>query len=236
MIRERESGSINGVHLEQERRKGFGVLLPIVEIDPSRNGENITQPKLFTIIEKKSKPETGKIAGQISFPGETAKIHNEPMGDNIIGGIAEVTDNDYTIRNNIFFMRDSSFIKERIFINGNPFDMAILIHVGPFDNAIKPVDVNEVSPNGPMTIQEIRRKDPTRDSRIVRRIVHQVADLEDSEGLIRRVVSDFFNFPTLRIPLRAILPDGFSSIRDFFQERERTVDVIGSLSKPSLSS
>jgi len=223
--RERETLGINGLGLETEKRSSFGVVLAIVGIDPSRNGENLTQPKLWTIIERKPKPETERVAGQISFPGETRKDTNEKIEDTIIGGLAEFTDNNHTIKYNLFFIPGSSFVRGRIFVNGNPFDMAILICEGSFNNAIEPEDKDEVVPNGWMTIDEILKKDPKRDPRIVRGFVHQLADLEESEGLISKAVSDFFHFPTQRVPLGAILPDDFS-ISDFFKKREQSLDVI----------
>lgn len=227
MSREREVLGINGIGVETEKRPSLGVALVIVGIDPSRNGENETRPNLWTVIEKKSKPETSKIAGQISLPGETRKINSERIEDNIIGATAEFTNNIHIIRYNLFCMPESSIVKGRIFVNRNPFDMAILIHEGYLDKDIEPEDKDEVLPNGWMTIEEIRRKDPTRDPRIVRDFVHQIADIEESHGLIKKAVFDFFHFPARRIPLRAFLSNEISSMKEFFQKREEVRDVIG---------
>lgn len=224
---EREALSPVGIGVETKREPSIGIALVIVGIDPSRNGENVTQPNLWTVIERKSKPETDKIAGQISFPGETRKINGERIEDNIIGALAEFTDNNRTIQHNLYLMPESSIIEGRIFIKSNPFDIVVLIHEGSFDNTIEPVDKDEVLPNGGMTIEEIRRKDPARDPRIVRDFVHQVAELEESERLISNVIIEYLRFPTKSIPLRTFLPKAPFSIRDFFQEREQLRDVIG---------
>lgn len=217
---------VKGLEIEKKPAVA-GVALVIAGIDPSRNGENATQPKLWIIIERKSKPATGKIAGQISLPGETRKRSYEKIEDNIIGGLVEFTNNIHIVRYNLFYMPESSIVKRRIFVNSNPFDMAILIHEGYLDKAIEPQDKDEVLPNGWMTIGEIRRKDPTRDPKIVRDFVHQIADLEESDGLIEKTVLDYFRFPIKRVPLRAFLPDYFSSMEEVFQRRELLEDVIG---------
>lgn len=210
-------------HLEiKESPFSKGVALVIIGIDPSRNGENATQPKLWTIREKKGKPSTGKIAGQISLPGETRKIGGEPIGSNIGGALAEFTDNSFDIINNLFFIPRSSQIQGKLFVNGNPFDIVILMYEGALDRPIEPVDKDEVSANGWMTMDEIRKEG----QHMVRGFVWDIVSLEKSEGLIARAVAEYSHNPMSRVPVSRILPEDFFSIEKFYEKREALHDVI----------
>ena len=206
----------------KENVSSFGVALVIVGIDPSRNGENATEPRLWTIKEKKDKPSTGKSAGQISLPGETRKIAEESLGSNVGGALAEFTDKNFTIMNNLFFIPKSSQIQGKLFINKNPFDIFVLMYEGSFDGSIEPVDRDEVSANGWMTMEEIQKVDQP----MVRGFVWDIVSLEKSEGLISRVVNEYFHSPTKRVPVSTILPQDFFSIEKFYEQREALQDVI----------
>lgn len=219
---EREIFSPAGIGVETERKPSVGIALVIVGIDPSRNGENAAQPRVWTIKEKKDKPSTGKIAGQISLPGETRKTAGESIGSNVGGALAEFTDNDFIIRNNLFLMPGSSQIQGKLFVNRNPFVIVILMHEGSFDRSIEPVDRDEVSANGWMTIEEIRKVD----QRMVRGFVWDIVSLDKSEGLISKAISDYSHNPTKRVPVSRILPQDFSSIERFYKQREMLQDVI----------
>lgn len=219
---EREVLSPVGIGVETEKRSSFGVALVIVGIDPSRNGENATQPSLWTIKEKKNKSSTGKIAGQISLPGETRKTAGESIGSNVGGALAEFTDNDFIIGNNLFLMPESSQIQGKLFVNRNPFVIVILMHEGHLDRSIEPVDKDEVSANGWMTVEEIQKVD----QRKVRGFVRDIVSLEASEGLISEAISDYSHNPMKRIPVSRILPQNFSSIRRFYAQREMSQDII----------
>lgn len=219
---EREVLGPAGIGVETERKPSVGIALVIVGIDPSRNGENATQPKLWTIKEKKDKPSTGKLAGQISFPGETRKIVGEPIGSNVGGALAEFTDNSFIIINNLFLIPESSQIQGKLFVNKNPFDIFILIHEGTLDHPIEPLDKDEVSANGWMTMEEIQEIGQP----MVRGFVWDIVSLEKSEGLISKVVSDYSHHPMKRVPVSRILPSDFSSIEGFYKQREMFQDVI----------
>ncbi len=208
--------------LEIERTSNVGLAMVFVAFDPSRNGENITQPKLWTNIEKKSKPATGRIAGQISFPGESRKI-GKNMKDTLAGGIVgEFSGSKHLIENNLF-ITPSWFIANEIQIEGNPFDLAILIFRGPINQEISPLDTNEVEPHGWMTIEEIQKKDPQKDPRIVRGFVHQVIKLDDSEGCIKRAILE--SEGGLLVPVSTILPRDLSP-EEFFKDREKVRDIL----------
>ncbi len=197
------------------------VALVIVGMDPSRNGENAMQPRLWTIREKKNKPSTGKIAGQISLPGETRKIAGEPIGSNVGGALAEFTDNSFIIINNLFFIPESSQIQGRLFINRTPFDIFVLMYEGPLDRTIEPLDKDEVSANGWMTMEEIQRIDQN----MVRGFVLDIISLE-REGIISRAVSDYSHNPMKRLPVSRILPQDFFSIEEFYKKREKLQDSV----------
>jgi len=216
-----EIGRIHGSEVK-ENTSSFGIALIIVGIDPSRNGENITQPKLWTNIEKKSKPATGRIAGQISFPGESKKS-GKNMKDTLAGGIVgEFSGSKNLIENNLF-ITPSWFAENKVQVEGNPFDLAILVFKGQLNQEIDPLDINEVAPHGWMTIEEIQKKDPQKDPRIVRGFVHQVIKLDDSEGCIKRVILE--SEGGLLVPVSTILPRDLSP-EQFFKDREKVRDVI----------
>lgn len=216
------TAGIRGKDLEIEKPTSCGVALVIVGIDPSRNGENATQPKLWTIKEKKDKPLTKKIAGQISLPGETRKIDGESIGSNVGGALAEFTDNSFVIINNLFHVPDSSRVQGKLFINKNPFDIFVLMHEGPLDSRIEPVDRDEVSANGWMTMDEIQKMGQP----MVREFVWDIVSLEKSEGFISKVVSDYSHSPMKRVPISRILPQDFFSIEKFYKQREMLHDVV----------
>lgn len=205
------------VGIETERIQSIGVAFALVGIDPSRNGENALDPKIRLVLERKTKPETEKTAGQISCPGETQKI-GENLASNILGAVAEVTDNDFLIRNNLFFM-PSSYIPGKVSIKGNPVDLFVAVYEGSLAVPFQPVDQNDVMSYGWMTVNEINevaRRDPEK----VRKFTRQIAKMETSERPIGRVVAEYFHSPLSRIPFSTIFPSGFSSIRQFHQERE----------------
>lgn len=217
-----EAGKIGDLEV-MENTSVNGTALAIVRIDPSRNGENATQPMLWTVIEKKSKPATGRIAGQISFPGESRK-EGKNMPDTIAGGLVGEFSSDRSLIESHIFYTPSWFAANRIQIENKPFDLAILIFTDFLNQKINPLDTNEVAPNGFMTMEELKRKDPQRDGRIVRAFVHQVADLEISEGLIKRAVLEYEK--GLRRPISAILPKESYFPQQFFQDREKLKDIL----------
>src|ERR1039457_2255125 len=76
---------------EGEVRQSIGVALLIVGVDAHRNGDNATDPLIWTIVELEAKPETDKVPGEISVPAETIKI-GEGRNANILGALAEFCD------------------------------------------------------------------------------------------------------------------------------------------------
>lgn len=212
------------VDIEDERRSNsIGVALVIVGIDPSKNGENATDPTIWTVIEKKTKPQTEKVAGQISFPGETRKI-GEKLTPNIVGALSEFSRDNFDISHNLFFMRKSSYVPEKVSIRGNFVDLMVLMCVGSQTN-FEPVDQDDVMPHKWMTINEIREVIALQPEK-VRKFARDIVRLETSDQLIARAVDDYFHDPIKRVPASVLLPRTFSSIEQFHVAREMVSDIV----------
>lgn len=210
-----------GKEFEIERHS-IGVALVIVGIDPSRNGENSSDPKIWTLLEKKSKAETEKTAGQISFPGETKKS-GEKLNSNIIGALAEFSRNDFVIKNNLFFV-PQSYHEGVVAIRNNPVDLVVLFYNGGLDRSFKPVDQEDVAAHRWMTVKEINelmKENPEK----VRKFARDIVSMESSEKKIEKVIDEYIHSPLKRLPISILLPQTFSSMEQFHNERERMIDV-----------
>lgn len=209
---------------KEAEKKPIGTVVVVVAVDPSKNGENATNPMLWTTIEKKSKSATERFAGQISFPAETRKI-GEDRFSNMLGALPEFSENNNLIKNLVFMHSPLSYVEGRISVKNNPVDLAILLVSGFPGSPIEPLDVDEVSANGWMSFEDlknVRKDNPFR----LRSIVGQVIDMEESDKIIYSVVEDYFQFPGRRIPLSTKLPQDFS-ITGFYQQREKMRDIVG---------
>ncbi len=203
----------------------IGVVVGIIGVDPSRNGENLKQPKVWTVRELKSKPATEKIAGQLSFPAETRKQEEQgkeyPV-NNMIGALVdEFSDDADLIKHNVFLMDGLSVVTNTISVKSGPLDLMLLIYAGSFDRRIEPTDTGDVAVNGWMSLDELA-------SRPSRNFVSQILEKERSDGIISRVIEAFDHFPPKRIPIGAYLSEDFS-ISGFRTKREQGNDVVKSL-------
>jgi len=205
---------------EIEKKQVAGIGLAIVMIDPSRNGDNISNPVLWTNRELKAKKYTERVIGQITIPSDTRK-KGERGFSNVLGTLAEFSADDELIKS-LHFVRGSSYFRSKIWIRDNPFDFAVLIIDRPITDVITPVDVNEVMPNGWMSLEELRSKDSSE----VRSFIGQVIGGVTSRSVISDVVDNYLKFPEKRIPLSKFLPQNFS-IAEFFNKREKLADMIG---------
>lgn len=206
--------------VELEKKPSIGTILAIVGIDPSKNGKNIDNPLLWTTTEKESKEITNKFEGQISFPADTRKIGEDIMR-NTIGSLAEFSDNERLIREALSLM-PSSFIEKAISVKGNLVDLVVVIFDESLTYPIVPLDLNEVGPNGWMSVDRLKKENPSH----LRSFVKEIISMEDEvDSPIKRVIADYFEFKQTRIPLSSILPSGFSMI-DFYNKRERLPDVV----------
>jgi hypothetical protein len=203
---------------EIEKKPSIGTILAIVGIDYSKNGENISNPLLWTTIEEKSKPVTDRIKGQISFPADTRKAGEDIM-HNVIGSLVEFSDDERLIKNALFVV-PSSFIERKVTVKDNPVDLVVVIFDGPLTSSITPLDFDEVSPNGWMSIGELKKEEPSH----LRSFVREIISMEGKGNPISRAVVDYLRFKQSRISLSAILPADFS-IADFYARREKLRDV-----------
>lgn len=205
--------------VETERKPSIGTILAIVGIDPNRNGENASDPLLWTTIERKPKLATDRIQGQISFPADTRKVGEGVMG-NVVGSLAEFSNNERLIREALSLM-PSSLAERRVFVRGNPADLIVIIFDQSLTHPIVPFDVDEVDGNGWMSIRQLRGEDPSH----LRSFVRDIVKMEEDDGLINRVVTDFFRSQQARIPFSTVLPSDFS-MASFHGQREKLVDVV----------
>lgn len=205
--------------------RSMGVALVIVGIDSSRNGENISNPNIWTIIELGDKPATDRRSGQISIPADTRKIY-ESRGSNVLGSLVEFSRDGNLIRS-LFFV-PLSFVPGAIDIKGNKYDLGILFLNELPNTSIVPLDINEVAANGWMRLEylhEIQSSNPAR----LRSFVGQLIEAERSDkgkGAIGTAIADYFDNPDKRVPLSTVLPSDFS-IEEFYQYREKRQDAIG---------
>ncbi len=210
------------INVEALRPDSIGVTLAIVGIDPGRNGENVVDPSIWTVKERKTKPETEKTEGQISLPGETRKI-GEGLMPNVIGALSEFTDDSFDIRHNLFFVKESSFVQAKVSIKGNPVDIVVLMYVGNLDKAFKPVDQEDVLPHKWMTIAEIRQS-MQENPEGIRKFAREIIEMERSDRSVGKAVDEYFHNPMRRVPISALLPQNFS-INQFHVQRERNADI-----------
>lgn len=210
-----------GIRVETERKPSLGVALIVVGIDPSRNGENVTSPKLWTILEKKTNPATEKKAGQISFPGETGKT-GENLRQNIFGALAEEFSGDDQKTDNLWYIPGYSHVEGKVLISGRPADLIILTFTGDLDSQNLPLAKDEVSPHRWMTIEEILNEHPDR----IRKFAREIALIDQSERLVGKLVSEFSHNPLSRRPILAFAPDNFVSMRQFYQERKGRENIV----------
>ena len=202
----------------RERPNSLGVALLIVGLDPSRNGENESDPLIWTIIELNNKGETEKSAGQISIPSETRK-NGESTEDNVLGALAEFCDDtlfsEY-VKGHVVKM-DGKWHRERgIFVGAGPADVAVLIFDGALDFPLKSSCPDEVSPHGWMKKSELVVSPNLRDA------LRQALELDDKENLIRDTLESYQKNPENR---KLVFPESLNSIQKFNNNREFGLDV-----------
>jgi len=205
---------IRPVSQETEVRPSIGVALLIVGIDPRRNGDNITDPLIWTITELQAKPETEKRPGEISIPAETKK-EGEDRVANILGALAEFCDNNAipNLADNLF-MVDGLYREKGIIIKNNPVDLAVLIYNGSLNIALTPESATEVKANGWVNRSKIREMDG------VRSVLSQAVELDALEGITGRAIEAYYG----NSGMTQIFSHGFS-MRNFYAERETFPDV-----------
>lgn len=200
--------------------RSIGTVIPVIGIDPRRNGENMTDPLMWMITELKSKPETEKVAGMLSAPAETRK-EGEDTISNIIGALVDEFSNDPTHFQHLYLVDGLSIITQRLTVARGQLDGAILIYRGPLDAQFQPTDEEDVKPYGWIPFSDLQRIDPGR----LRTFVLQIIQAEKSDGIISRVVDAYLHDPLKLVPLSAFLPPDFT-VEGFRAQREMIEDVV----------
>lgn len=203
----------------KERMQSIGLAVLIVGLDPKMNGDNASDPKIWTIIEKVDKEQTNKLAGQISVPAETKKVDEGPE-DNLWGALVEFVNDeafDY-VKRHLIRMEDISTREKGVFVRGKVIDVVVLIYDGALDFPFKPVCDNEVSPNGWVTRSELLKSEDLREP------IRQALELDIREGLVRKNIQAYYDAdPEGRV---SVFPEGFVSMEDYYEHREgRSKDV-----------
>ncbi len=199
--------------IEREVVQSAGVALLIVGFDPLKNGDNITDPLIWTITELQDKPETQKRAGDTSIPSETRK-QNETRTQNILGALAEFCDEGCVggLSRHLFFA-PGSYKDEAISINGNLVDIGVLVYDGPLDVFFNPQNCEEVSGNG------WQKRSVIEQGENIRSVLRLALEEDKKEGLTRKALETYYANSGIQI-----VPEGFS-IRNYYQARESRKDL-----------
>jgi hypothetical protein len=199
---------------ELERPPSVGILALIVGLDPKRNGDNVSDPLIWTITELQGKPETEKHAGQISVPAETRTLW-ENRRSNVLGVLAEFTD-DATLPT----VAGHLYEVESTYRDGR---MAVFVYDGPLNIPFQPTCSKEVSPWGWQRRSQLQQQGE------LRGVLRQALDLDQGEGFIMQALEDFY----ANRGIRPVIPPQLQSIEDFIARRETSPDVpIAYLPKP----
>lgn len=206
----------------------LGIILVVVAL--KKNGSPDPIPFVWTTVERASKPETGKEAGQISLPAETRK-QDEGMSSTLLGAIAEFTDNDDVVMN-LKVPRNFHYMKNATSFGNHTADVAVLIFDGFQNQDFQAVDQKETAPNGWRSFEQLRLEDPVR----LRWTISQVLELENQTRAISTAVQNYRAFGG--VALESVAPEvgiaGFS-IRNFNALREESRDIfIPAVEKPLL--
>jgi len=210
MTAERFGGLSVGMGVEDEsgpNRKG--VVLLIVD----RSSLDSGNPRIWTINELSSKPETQKTAGEVSFPAETKKEDEDEI-DTLLGGLAEFTDSEDIIEQ-LRVNPERFYAKSAIRVNGFAIDVAIISYEGLSDSLIEPTDRKEVAPNGWMRTSELQLLNGS-----ARSIVNDSISFALEHGIFEAIAVG----QDRTVPLTA-LKDRYSSLGEFLDERDTKDDI-----------
>jgi len=221
--RERALGSVGSatkdVITPETREKSTSVAIGVVIIglDPQRNGDSISDPLIWTLVELQRKSETEKSPGQVSIPAETRTLW-ENRKSNILGALAEFTDDTtLSIVANHLYEAESSYCDAAITLGqGNMIDLAVFVYDGPLNILFQPVYRKEVAPLGWTQISKLREQGGLRDG------FKEVLELDQREGFIEQVLEDFY----ADRGKKRVIPEQLESIEDFSAQRDTSPDVL----------
>jgi hypothetical protein len=198
---------------EAERRQSIGVAVLLVAIDPARNGDNISDPSIWTITELVDKPDTERSAGEISILAETRK-EGEIEGDTVLAAMAEAfSDKDMPVVSGHLRLIDSHYRQRVIEINGHSADLVPVVFDGPILYFPTPAAFEEVRPRGWVKRSVLEKTGNLRLG------LRRVLEYDASEGMIRSAMEAYY-----RGEGRQVFPPKFS-IDLFYRTREVRRDV-----------
>ena len=209
------------VMLTKEQPQTLGVVVLIVGLDPKRNGENGTDPLIWTITELRDKPETDRVAMQTSVPAETRKDGEDPES-NVLGALAEFCNDEAFsayVKQHLFKIPGKWYREKGITVGPHPADVAVVIYDGTLDFPFKPTESNlhEVKPNG------WKKKSELKADQGLRSVVKQAIELDDKEQLVKSALNAYFMNPQAR---ELVFPQEVTSIESFSSTRETGRDVL----------
>ena len=194
---------------DESRPRRIGVVLLIVDKSSLVSGN----PRIWTITELESKPETNKNAGEISFPAETKKPDEEEI-DTVLGGLAEFTNSDEIV-GQLSVNPERFYAKSAIDVNGYAIDVAVISYEGSCDALIKPVDIKEVEPNGWMGTNELQLLNGS-----ARSIVSDSISFVLEHGIFETLAAE----QDKTVPLTA-LKQRYNSLQEFLEMRDAKEDI-----------
>lgn len=188
------------------QRKGVALLI----VDKSSIGSG--DPRIWTINELSSSPETQKLAGQVSIPAETRK-EDEEESETVFGGLAEFTDSDEVV-SHLKINPNKFYAKSAIRVNGFAIDVAIIFYDGPTDAPIIPSDDEEVEPRGWASTRELGLLNGE-----ARSIVGDSISFAQEQGAFDLSEEDQV------IPITSLIED-YSSLNEFIEKRDTKTDIL----------
>lgn len=194
---------------EGESISSIGVIL-IVVAGKTLDGES---PMVSTLIELQGKPETGKTAGQISFPAETRKV-GESERSTLIGALAELTDSDSVVER-LLVVPEMFYARGVVSIRGRSIDVAFMVYDGPIDEEMQPIDPTETRSNGWLPLKDIQLMNGE-----VRGIAHDSIHFATTWGILGLIQQHRAEM----VPLTDFLEPDFS-LREFIQRRDPQADI-----------
>lgn len=204
---------------EETPTVNIGILLIVVSL--KTNGSARPIPFLWTTVENKSKPETEKVAGQVSVPSETRKV-GEEQEETLLAALAEFTDDEAVIAD-LRVPPGSPYFHNGISVGGNPVDVAVVFYAGSANTVINPVDPDEVSVNGWRSLEQLVGEDPDK----IRSTFRKVIELDSQTGFLRSTIESYQALGGA--PISSLIPatsDKGFSIRDFHARREEKPDIL----------
>lgn len=120
--------------------------------------------KVWINRDRKSKPVTGRRAGDYTIPFETRKL-GESSNANVLGALPELFDDETLPRNNLFTTDNLQSTEVLTFPHGETlidYSLAVVIYNGPKEVSFRPYDELEASPVGWKSPQEVLAKNKVR--------------------------------------------------------------------------